>query len=32
MPGFLPESDSDDELPPGWTEKADESGKVIYVK
>ncbi|KAL5277107.1 WWOX family protein [Megaselia abdita] len=31
MPGFLPDSDSEDELPPGWIEKADENGKVFYV-
>lgn len=30
MPGFLPDSDSEDDLPPGWTEKADDQGRVFY--
>jgi len=31
MPGFLPDSDSEDELPPGWEEKATDDGHVFYV-
>ncbi|CAD7086448.1 unnamed protein product [Hermetia illucens] len=31
MPGFIPDSDSEDELPPGWEEKAATDGHVFYV-
>ena len=30
--GFMPDSDSEDELPPGWEEQATENGLVCYVK
>lgn len=28
----LPESDSEDELPPGWEERTSDEGQVYYVK
>lgn len=31
MAAFLPESDSEDELPPGWEERATLSGQVYYA-
>ena len=31
MSAFLPESDSEDELPPGWEERATLSGSVYYA-
>ena len=31
MSAFLPESDSEDELPPGWEERATLSGAVYYA-
>lgn len=27
-----PDSDSDDEMPPGWEERTSEDGKVLYIK
>lgn len=32
MPGLLPDSDSEDELPPAWEERATNDGYVYYVK
>lgn len=32
MSAFQPDSDSEDELPPGWIEQTDESSNVSYVK
>lgn len=32
MSAFQPDSDSEDELPPGWKEQTDETGKVFYIK
>lgn len=32
MVGLLNDSDSDDELPPGWEERASLDGNVYYVK
>lgn len=32
MVGVLNDSDSDDELPPGWEERATIDGNVYYVK
>lgn len=31
MSAFLPDSDSEDELPPGWEERATEDGAVYYA-
>lgn len=31
MPGYLPDSDSEDELPPGWEERATDDGHVFYT-
>jgi len=31
MSAFLPESDSEDELPPGWEERSTLGGEVFYV-
>lgn len=31
MSAFMPESDSEDELPPGWEERATASGSVYYA-
>ncbi|XP_076339672.1 WW domain-containing oxidoreductase [Tachypleus tridentatus] len=31
MASFLPETDSEDELPPGWEERVTLDGKVFYV-
>lgn len=28
----LPDSDSEDELPPGWEERTSDEGQVFYVK
>jgi len=28
----LPDTDSEDELPPGWEERATDDGTVCYVK
>ena len=28
----LPETDSEDELPPGWEERCDDQGIVYYVE
>lgn len=28
----MPDSDSEDELPPGWEERANDDGVVCYVK
>lgn len=30
--GYMPDSDSEDELPPGWEEQATENGYVCYIK
>lgn len=32
MASLLPDSDSEDELPPGWEERATLDGSVYYVK
>lgn len=32
MPAFMPESDSEDELPPAWEERVTNDGYVYYVK
>lgn len=33
MPGLqLPDSDSEDEMPPAWEERATNDGYVFYVK
>lgn len=32
MVGILNDSDSDDELPPGWEEMTTANGNVYYVK
>lgn len=32
MVNLLDDSDSDDELPPGWEERASHDGNVYYVK
>lgn len=32
MPLNIPDSDSEDELPPGWQEKATQDGCVYFVK
>lgn len=32
MPGLMPDSDSEDELPPAWEERATNDGYVYYVK
>lgn len=32
MPATLPDSDSEDDLPPGWEERATVDGSVYYVK
>lgn len=32
MTAFQPDSDSEDELPPGWKEQTDGTGKVSYYK
>lgn len=34
MPGPMlqPDSDSEDELPPGWEERTDGDGYVFYLK
>lgn len=32
MAAILPDSDSEDELPPGWEERATLDGSVYYVK
>lgn len=32
MPIILPDSDSEDELPPAWEERATADGSVFYVK
>lgn len=31
-PMMQPDSDSEDELPPGWEERADDDGNVFYIK
>lgn len=32
MASFLPDTDSEDELPVGWEERATLDGKVYYAK
>jgi len=32
MAAIMPDSDSEDELPPGWEERATLDGSVYYVK
>lgn len=32
MASFLPDTDSEDELPVGWEERATLDGKVFYAK
>jgi WW domain-containing oxidoreductase len=32
MAAIMPDSDSEDELPPGWEERATVDGSVYYVK
>jgi len=32
MAAMLPDSDSEDELPPGWEERATADGRVYFVK
>lgn len=32
MGPILPDSDSEDELPPGWEERTSDTGQVYYVK
>lgn len=32
MPSLVPDSDSEDELPPAWEERATNDGYVYYVK
>lgn len=32
MASYLPDTDSEDELPPGWEERATLDGKVYYAK
>jgi len=32
MPLEIPESDSEDEMPPGWEERTTRDGCVYYVK
>lgn len=32
MAAYLADTDSEDELPPGWEERATSDGSVYYVK
>lgn len=32
MSAFIPDSDSEDEIPPGWEERVTQDNFVFYVK